>query len=89
MASSELVHLRGGLTVSAPALRFLWQLEHDGFDIACTDDGRLRVTPPSRLTPALTTEIRRHRDELIALVRYTPDDSHLFTDTATAEAQPA
>jgi hypothetical protein len=80
MASSELVYLRGGLTVSVAALQLLWRLENENFQIHALADGRLQVLPVARLTPALAQEIRRHREELVALVRYTPDDSHVFTD---------
>jgi hypothetical protein len=79
MAVSELVHLRGGLTVSVPALRLLWKLENDGFTIRLLDD-RLQVSPIEQLTSAIAQRIREHRDELLMLVRYQPDDSHLFTD---------
>lgn len=79
MADSELVHLRHGLTVTAPALRLLWHLENDGYSVRLQDT-RLFVLPVDRLTPALCADIRRHRDELIKLVQYQPDDAHLFSD---------
>ena len=79
-SSSHVVHLRGGFTTSEAALRLLWQLENDGYTVRLLD-GRLQVLPVDRLTPALAQTIRQHRYELIALVRYEPDDSHLFTDT--------
>jgi hypothetical protein len=78
--ASELVFLRGGLTVSADALRLLWRLENDHFTIEVRD-GRLFVLPVARLTPQLAGEIRRQRDELIRLVQYEPDDSHLYSDS--------
>lgn len=83
----ELVHLRGGLVTTAGALRILWHLEDRGFAITLEHD-RLFVRPPSRLTSADVVAIRRHRDELVQLVRYTPDDRHLFTSTVPS-ATPA
>ena len=85
MASSELVPLRGGLVVAAPALRLLWQLENKGFSVRVVDD-RLQVLPATRLTSALVSTIRQHRDALIELVRYQPDHSHLFTDSLEARS---
>ena len=77
--SADVVILRGGLVTTAAALKLLWALEHEHFTIRLLD-GRLQVLPVERLTPALAYQIRDHRDELIELVRYQRDDSHLFSD---------
>ncbi|HXG86936.1 MAG TPA: hypothetical protein VNJ02_01265 [Vicinamibacterales bacterium] len=82
--TSSSVHLRGGLIVAEAALRLLWQLEEDAFTLTLLEDGRLRVQPSERLTPELRATIRLHRDELVKLVGYTPDDSHLFSDDPEA-----
>jgi hypothetical protein len=71
MASSELVHLHGGLTVSLSAWRLLLQLEDLNFTIRLLGDS-LQVSPVGRITPALAAAIRAHRHELIALVHYEP-----------------
>jgi hypothetical protein len=65
----ELVTLRGGVSVSLPALRTLWSLEDRGF-LICVDGDALVVRPRSRITPDDDRAIRAHRDELLALVRY-------------------
>ncbi len=72
-ASDSIVILRGGLTVSLPALRVLWDLENRGLTIRLDADGGLLVGPRDRLTPADRELIHRHRDQLIALVSYEPE----------------
>lgn len=63
------ITLRGGKAVSRHALQLFWALEHRRFALAL-DDGRLIVTPGSRLTARDDRAIRRHRDELVMLVQY-------------------
>jgi hypothetical protein len=66
---AETVVIRGGLSVPLAALRVLWDLEARGFTLTAADDG-LIIAPRSRLTADDDRAIRRHRDELIALLRY-------------------
>jgi hypothetical protein len=70
LTASETVVLRGGLSVSLPALQLLWALEDRRLTIRLDDDGGLLVGPRTRLTNADRAAIRQHRDELVALVRY-------------------
>lgn len=67
---SETVTLRGGLTVTLPALQLLWSLEERGFNLRVGPSGRLVVSPASRLTPDERAALREHRDAIVALVRY-------------------
>ena len=68
-AVSERVTLTGGLTVSADALRVLWDLEDRGVEL-WLDGDTLCVRPVSALTAADDDAINEHRDELRALVAY-------------------
>lgn len=65
----DVVTLRVGLTVPLTTLRVLWDLEERGFSVVVVD-GSLRMSPRSRITAADDAAIRRHRDELLALVHY-------------------
>jgi hypothetical protein len=69
--SSEpgLITLKGGLVTSIEVLRLLWALEDRGFHLQPEGD-RLRVQPSQALSPEDVAAIREHRDELLALVRY-------------------
>lgn len=69
MPTTDLITLRGGLSVPLPALRLLWDLEARGFSFVA-EAGHLVVSPRSRLTPHEDAAIRQHRDELLALVAY-------------------
>ena len=66
----EAITLRGGLTVSLPALQLAWSLEERGVQVTLSDDDGLVVRPRSQITPSDDQAIRQYRDELIALVRY-------------------
>jgi hypothetical protein len=68
-ASSDVVVLRGGLSVPLAAVELLLDLETRGFTIGA-ESGRLLVRPASRLTASDERSIRRHRDALLALVRH-------------------
>ncbi len=70
-ACSEMVTLKGGLTVSLDALRIGWSLEQRGFRLEPVG-GRLRVAPHDALTPDDVVAIKAHRDELLALVQSEP-----------------
>ena len=58
----------GELSIRLDALRLLWDLEDRGIDLCIASDGRLHVTPSSRLTALDRESIREHRDNLRALV---------------------
>ena len=77
---SELVTLRGGVSVPVAALRVLWGLEERALDVRLAADGALLVGPAERLTPDDRAAIREHRDTLRELVSYCDqvDDGHLF-----------
>jgi hypothetical protein len=66
---SELVTLRGGLTVPLPALQVLWDLEHRGLDLQ-VEGADIVVRPRGVLTDADRAEIRRLKPDLIALIAY-------------------
>ena len=68
----ELVTLKGGLVVSADALRMLWDLEDRGFDVKLGDGRHYKVfvSPVDRLTAADKAALHEHRDALAELVRY-------------------
>jgi hypothetical protein len=68
--SPSLIVLGNGQAVPIDALRVLWQLEIRGLTIRLDGDGGLLVGPRRSLSEADRAAIRRHRDELIALVRY-------------------
>ena len=48
----------------------LWGLEERVFAVRLADDGTLLVSPKARLTDDDYSTIRRHRDDLSALVAY-------------------
>ena len=73
--TSELVALRGGLTVPAEAFRLAHQLSGRGL-VVTVDGDRLRVSGPQGTKPELSEAeiagIRRWKPHLIALVTYEP-----------------
>jgi hypothetical protein len=69
---SEVVTLKGGLTVSLDALRLGWSLEDRGFRLEPVGD-KLRVAPHTALTAEDVAAIKTHRDELLTLVQYRPE----------------
>ena len=70
--ASELVTLKGGVVVSADALRTLWNLEDRGFEVKLGDGRRYTVLvgPSDRLTSRDKAAIQTHREALADLVRY-------------------
>ena len=71
LLSEPPVTLKGGLSVSAAALRALWDLEDRGLIVKTDNHGRrLLVGPADRLTAEDRTVILKHRMELIALLHY-------------------
>lgn len=83
MAGSDLVMLRGGLTVPVAPVRLLLELEGRGFTLR-QDGAALVVQPAEQLTAEDCTRIRRWKPHLLVLLAYTPDDSRLFTDPVKA-----
>jgi hypothetical protein len=72
ISAPELVTLRGGLAVSMPALQFAWSLENRGCYLRLAADGvGLLVGPRAYLSDEDRAAIRLHRDDLLALIRYT------------------
>ena len=58
----------GSSVLSRPAAAALCALQHEGLDLVVVND-RLRVGPEESITPAHDDLIRRHRDDLVALLR--------------------
>lgn len=69
MAATETVLLSGGFTVPIAVLQLAWDLEARGLELR-EDCGQLVVSPRSKITAEDDAAIRRHRDELLALVTY-------------------
>ena len=68
---SEVVVLRGGVSVLAGALRLAWKLEKAGCTL--TVDGDELVVRPARLVSLYDRELlRQWRDDLVTIVRYEP-----------------
>ena len=57
---------------SVAALGLLLDLENEGFTLTAVED-RLLIGPAHRITSAQRADIRRHRDELIRMVRAIED----------------
>jgi hypothetical protein len=67
---TEVVILRGGVSVLADALRLAWELEARDVQLLVDDDGALRAGPAERLTDADIQAIRANREELKRIVVY-------------------
>src|SRR5687767_2475350 len=65
----ELVTLRDGQSVRLEVALFGLDLEKRGHSLRVVDD-RLQVLPVDGLSPHDVATIRRHRDELMTMVRY-------------------
>lgn len=68
--SPVIVPLKGGLTITLDALRWLLSAEERGLRFQLLEDGRLWVGPKAAIAPADDQFIQEHRDELRAAVRY-------------------
>ena len=69
MATSELVYLKGGLTIPVDPLLLIFRLQERGFSL--TPDGdTLVVQPYQQLTREDCNQIRRWKAHLMALLRY-------------------
>jgi hypothetical protein len=55
--------------LETPALALLCQLEAAGFEFRVTEPDILRVRPQSRVTPELRAKLRRHKSEILVLIR--------------------
>jgi hypothetical protein len=76
MSASDFVTLIDGPVVPLAALRLAWSLEDRGLTLRLDKAGGLLVGPGVQLTAEDRALIHAHRDELIALVRYTPPGVH-------------
>ncbi len=66
---SELITLRGGLTVPLPALQMLWNLEDRGLDVQ-VDGADIIVRPRGQLTADDRAAIGRLKPHLLQLIAY-------------------
>lgn len=70
MSRSDLVVLRGGLTLPLPAVRLALGLEARGLHLRIEDGDVLVVGPRDRLTDEDRTLIRRWKLHLLTIVAY-------------------
>jgi hypothetical protein len=70
MPSSELVALKGGLTVPAEPLLLVFELEGRGFSLRADAAGRLAVSPALGLTAEDRARIQRWKFHLLELIDY-------------------
>jgi hypothetical protein len=71
MSASDLVVLKGGLSVPVAALRLALALEDKGCVFRVDDDGVLLVGPRDKLSESDRAAIRQWRDDLARIVSYT------------------
>ena len=72
MSGSEVITLKGGLTLPTAAIRLALALEERGLRLEANGE-TLRVVGPSMLTDADRAAIRRWKPHLLAIVRYDAD----------------
>jgi hypothetical protein len=72
--SNELVSLRAGLVVPAPALRLALDLEARGFALRLDPDLAVVIEPVEDLSPEDLVGIQRWRHHLAAVVQYQPPE---------------
>ncbi len=82
---SRLVTFKGGFVASLEVVERLLTIEARGARFVPLADGRVKVDPPSTLTPEDTTFLTAHRDEARRVMAYQADDAHLFTDRSRAQ----
>jgi hypothetical protein len=70
MATSEIVVLRGGVSVMLSAFRLALELEERGFSLRAVGDDVLEVQPCKQLTGEDCRLIRAYKHELLRIVRY-------------------
>jgi hypothetical protein len=68
--ASDLVVLRGGLTLPTSVVVAALDLESRGFTMRAEPDGRLVTSPGSRLTDVDRRFLAEHKAELLAIVAY-------------------
>lgn len=73
MSGSEVVTLRGGLTVPTGAIRLALDLENRGLALTIAEGDVLVVGPRDRLTDDDRVLIRRWKRHLVAIVAYNAD----------------
>lgn len=73
--------------LQSPALPLLVELESQGFALAMTDTGRLRIEPGSRLTTEQRASVQAHGAEIADLLRVC--DAGVRARRATFECQMA
>lgn len=71
MSATDLVTLRGGLTLPLAALRLAWALEERGLHMG-VDGDMLTIGPPALLTDDDRALIRRWKPHLLAIITYIP-----------------
>ncbi len=72
---SEVIVLRGGLTVRRSALDFVWALEQRGHEIKLSEDGGDLLVSSKGLDGKTCEVIRRYKPEIIRLVKYVTSSS--------------
>jgi hypothetical protein len=65
-----IIPLRGGASISLELITWLLDAEDRGIRFATQPDGRVRMSPPDRVTVADVSFARAHRDEVRAAVAY-------------------
>lgn len=83
----QLVVLLDGFTARLAPYVLVIRLESEGFRLTLDQDNHLFVEPGERLRRDDADALRQYKDDVIRLLRYTPDDSHLYTHRPTPEAQ--
>jgi hypothetical protein len=68
--ASEVVVLRGGVSVTLPALRLAWDLENRGCTLNLDSDESLLVRPRGLLTDEDRRDIQTWREDLKRIIRY-------------------
>ena len=74
VSEGTLVVLRPGVSVTQEALQVLWALEDRGLTVQL-DGQELLVGPQHQLTPADRLAIRKHKDELLSLLRVCAEEA--------------
>lgn len=87
-SDDRFVHLCGGLVLPVEVVLLALRLEQDGFTFAIDETGHLLVSPIDQLSPADRAELRRLHDFMVQLIRYQPDDRHLYDDPTHATRKP-
>jgi hypothetical protein len=73
----ELVVLRDGFSARLAPYLLVIKLEAEGFRLVLDGDDHLDVLSGGALHPADVDALRRYRADVIRLLRYVPDDTHI------------